>query len=105
MPNSAPKAPAKPKRPWARLSKVWLSIDSLPTGSTAVLADETQTITWFAEKATKDPVKHSAHETDETGHPLFDLKGSQEHPRMAESVVEPAYWSPAAYVDEHGAPV
>jgi hypothetical protein len=100
-------APPKPKQNWARISKIWLPIDQLPTGGTpVVLADETQTVTWFVEKPSKAPIRHTKTVRDEAGNPVFERgEGGQETLVTANEDVTPVYWSPAVYVDERGDPV
>lgn len=94
------KAPATPN--WGRLGSVWLPIDSLADSwsGPVVLADETQTIQWFAAKASKAPVKNVEHQRDEAGDFKFKLNSkSEQEPVTVERDVAPAYWSPAVVVE------
>lgn len=98
------RAPAKPRQNWARISKVWLPISSLPTGGTpVVLANDDQTITWFSEKPSKAAVGHTEHARNDDGALVFDEETGE--PITEASDVTPTWWSPAVYVNKYGEPV
>lgn len=83
---------------WSRYGE-WLPIASLSASfdGPVVLADETQTVTWFSEKPSKAAVEHREHERDEHGHFVFDGEhedGSQK-PKMKTRKVKPAFWAMA----------
>lgn len=96
-------------RNWARASKLWFPISSLPKGGTpVVLANGDQSVQWFADRPNKTPIKHERHATDEHGALKFKTRinaTTQQHPETEKVTLKPEWWSPAVYVDEHGAPV
>jgi hypothetical protein len=96
------KVPPKPEGNWARISKIWLPIDTLTANQPAVLANEDQTITWFLAQPTPDTVLHSYHLAEADGTLIFGDGGK---PAYKEVEVEPKWWTPAVYVDKHGEPI
>lgn len=93
---------AQQPRNWARASKLWFPIRTLPRGGTpAVLANEDQTVQWFVDKPNKTAIQHKRHLQDEDGRFRYEHR----QPVIETTTVKPAWWSPAVYVDDRGEPV
>lgn len=100
---------AGPNRNWARASKLWFPISTLPSGGTpVVLANDDQSIQWFAEKPSKKAINHKRQLQDEEGRPQYRERKdpeAEQQPVVEGLKLAAAWWSPAVFVDDRGEPV